>query len=123
MGPMWGQAAQQQQQQQQQNGCQQRQSGQSCDFFKSLLQKNFQGCPRNQETKQEERKEKEECGMKAEETESTEDDILDKAQFLSQYGFEFNKCYQWAQTYPRLPKEALLEFCLSSPGFLESHDC
>jgi len=57
--------------------------------------------------------------MKAEEGEPTEDDALEKAQFLSQYGFEFNKCYQWAKTYPLLPKEALLDFCLSSPGFLE----
>jgi hypothetical protein len=54
MGPMWGQAAQQRQ----------RQPGPGCGFMRNFMQ-NFQGCQRNQETKQNEPKEKEECGMKA----------------------------------------------------------
>lgn len=83
------------------------QRGPGCGFFRNFMQNNYQGCqrPQNQEKKPEEPKEKSECRMKAEEVEASEDDILEKAQFLSSYGFEFTKCYQWARTYQRLSKE------------------
>ena len=30
-----------------------------------------------------------------------EEAVLEKAQLLSLYGFDFTKCYQWAKTYPK----------------------
>ena len=111
-----------------QQGCQSRcQPDPRCNFFKNLLQGQFKNFAQQHCQKQEQKEEKKEPTeeekvekKKMEEGEANEEKILENAQYLSQYGFDFNKCYSWARTYPKMEKEELLETCLATPGFLES---
>ena len=48
----------------------------------------------------------------------SEDKIIDVATYLSEFDFEFEKCYQWARTYSKLSKEELLNICLTNPSLL-----
>lgn len=65
------------------------------------------------------KKEKERAEMKEEkkEAEFNEQILLEKAMYLTNFGVDFDKCYQWAQTYYTMSKEELVEFCLNSPDF------
>jgi hypothetical protein len=33
------------------------------------------------------------------------------------FGYPYEKCLKWAQMYPYMSKEELLNFCLTSPQF------
>jgi hypothetical protein len=40
--------------------------------------------------------------------EVNEDEVINNAQYLASFGFDFEKCYQWSRTYPLLSRENLL---------------
>lgn len=46
------------------------------------------------------------------------DVIKGNANYLAEvFGFSFEKCLKWAQMYPYMTKEELLNFCLAQPDF------
>lgn len=91
---------QQQQQQQQSQSQGQDQTDPRCQFFKNFMQGNCKQWGQQQQQKPEKPQEKQKWEHKMEEAKDykmeeavNEESVLENAQYLAQYGFEFTKCY------------------------------
>lgn len=82
-------------------------------FQNYMQQQQQQQAPTQQEAEKKEEKKEEEKKME-EGAKVNEEKVIENAQHLAQYGFDFTKCYYWAKTYPLMSQEELLELCLSS---------
>ena len=75
------------------------------NMFQNYMQQQQQQQQTPTQPEAEKKEEKKEEKKMEEEPKVNEDKIIENAQYLAQYGFDFTKCYYWAKTYPRLSQE------------------